>query len=58
MVVKILSLMKPDIVAAILSEMAAEPPPPKGAPEETLGAARAARITEMLRLLKQETPKE
>jgi flagellar motility protein MotE (MotC chaperone) len=56
-IVKILSLMKPDIVAKILSEMASETnaaPSPAG---EITGSARAARITEMLRLLKQENPK-
>ena len=60
-IVKILSLMKPDMVAAILSEMSAEskePKDPKGQPDETTGSARAARITEMLRLLKQENSKK
>jgi flagellar motility protein MotE (MotC chaperone) len=56
-IVKILSLMKPDTVAKILSEMAQEATPSQGPPDETTGSARAARITEMLRLLKQENPK-
>jgi len=60
-IVKILSLMKPDMVASILSEMSADskdPKDPKGGPDETTGSARAARITEMLRLLKQENSKK
>ena len=68
-VVKILSLMKPDMVAAILAQMSADTPEAKGpaakgqpdtkgSSEETTGNARAARITEMLRLLKQETAKK
>ena len=60
-IVKLLSLMKPDMVASILSEMSAEskdPKDPKGGPDETTGSARAARITEMLRLLKQENSKK
>ncbi|MEI6035171.1 MAG: hypothetical protein WCS65_12950 [Verrucomicrobiae bacterium] len=61
-IVKILALMKPDTVAAILAEMStqanAAPSPAKGPPDETIGSARAARITEMLRLLKQENPKK
>jgi hypothetical protein len=44
-------------VAKILSEMAQEATPAQGPPDETTGSARAARITEMLRLLKQENPK-
>lgn len=57
-IVKILSLMKPDTVAKILSEMASETNAAQNPPDETLGTARAARITEMLRLLKQENSKE
>ena len=57
-IVKILSLMKPETVAKILSEMASEANTAQGPPDETMGSERAARITEMLRLLKQENPKE
>jgi Mg/Co/Ni transporter MgtE len=57
MIVKILSLMKPDNVAKILSQMASETEADRGQPDETTGPARAARITEKLRLLKQEKSK-
>ena len=57
-IVKILSLMKPDTVATILAEMSAEAKDPKASPDEISGSARAARITEMLRLLKQESAKK
>jgi hypothetical protein len=66
-IVKILSLMKPDTVALILSEMASDAntsPRPQGGnatanpAEEMDGSTRAARITEMLRLLKQENLKQ
>lgn len=56
MVVKLLSLMKPNIVAALLTQMAS---PPEGGPEaKAKGSARAGKITEKLRLLKDETSKE
>ena len=70
MVVKILSLMKPDTVGALLGAMAAAPAPTPtpnpgpsnmiidgqalAAPTPESGSARAARLSEMLRLLKQE----
>lgn len=59
MAVKILSLMKPDVAGAILGAMAQEPAPdpsqptPAHVPREP-GSVRAARLSEMLRLLKQE----
>ena len=56
-IVKILSLMKPDLVAKILSEMSSDAGASKNSPDEKTGSERAARITEMLRLLKQENPK-
>jgi flagellar motility protein MotE (MotC chaperone) len=56
-IVKILSLMKPETVAKILSEMASEANAAQSPTDETTGSARAARITELLRLLKQENPK-
>ena len=57
-VVKILSLMKPETTAKILAEMSLESTLPGAPPDEISGAARAARITEMLRLLKQENIKK
>ncbi len=53
-IVKILSLMKPETIAKILAEMSSEPALPGVQPDATSGSAKAARITEMLRLLKQE----
>lgn len=68
MVVKILSLMKPDTVGSILGAMATAPPPAttgiptfvdgQPAPPPESGSARAARLSEMLRLLKVEKPQE
>ena len=57
-VVKILSLMKPDTVAIILAEMASEANNAQGQSDETMGSARAARITEMMRLIKKENSKK
>jgi flagellar motility protein MotE (MotC chaperone) len=57
-VVKILSLMKPDTVAIILAEMASEARTAQGQSDETMGSARAARITEMMRLIKKENSKK
>lgn len=54
MVVKILSLMKPDVVANILTQISNLQPATSNIPAELIGSARAARISEKLRLLKQE----
>ncbi|MCS7008671.1 MAG: hypothetical protein NZL93_01880, partial [Chthoniobacterales bacterium] len=56
MVVKILALMKPDVVANILTHISNLQPSTSNIPAEFIGSARAARISEKLRLLKQEQP--
>ena len=57
MLVKLLALMKPDVVASILTQMAALKPE-AGDPPNSSGSARAAKISEKLRLLKQEPSQE
>lgn len=55
MIVKILSLMKPNVVAAILTQLSASSSKDPSLPK---GSERAARITEKLRLLKDTEKKE